>query len=99
MSPSNPGDGIGIVDFKGEKHSNATHRGTTDPEAKLMRKGNSQPTRLSYSGYMLMENRSGLCVDLLITDVTLAEHKVARQLLTPARPRRIHPKRLGAGKG
>ena len=87
--PPKPGDGIGIVDFKGEKRSNATHRRTTDPEAKLMRKGNGQPARLSYGGHMLMENRSGLCVDLLITDATLAEHKAARQLLTPARPRRI----------
>jgi IS5 family transposase len=46
-----------------------------------------------------MENRSGLCVDLLITDATLAEHQAARQLLTRARRRKIHPKTLGADKG
>ena len=50
---------------------------TTDPEAKLMRKGNGQPAKLSYGGHALMENRSGLCVDLLITDATLAEHQAA----------------------
>ena len=97
--PPKPGDGSGMVDFKGEKRSNATHQSTTDPDAKLMRKGNSQPAKLSYGGHALMENRSGLCVDLLITDATLAEHQAARQLLTRARRRKIHPKTLGADKG
>jgi transposase len=36
--PPKPGDGTGMVDFKGEKRSNATHQSTTDPDAKLMRK-------------------------------------------------------------
>ena len=97
--PPKPGDGTGMVDFKGEKRSNATHQSTTDPDAKLMRKGNGQPAKLSYGGHALMENRSGLCIDLLITDATMAEHKAARQLLTRARRRRIHPKTLGADKG
>jgi transposase len=97
--PPRPGDGTGMVDFKGEKRSNATHQSTTDPDAKLMRKGNGQPAKLSYGGHALMENRSGLCVDLLITDATLAEHQAARQLLTRARRRKIHPKTLGADKG
>ena len=97
--PPKPGDGTGMVDFKGEKRSNATHQSTTDPEAKLMRKGNGQPAKLSYGGHALMENRSGLCVDLLITDATLAEHQAAGQLLTRARRRRIRPKTLGADKG
>lgn len=98
--PPKPGeDGTGMVDFKGEKRSNATHQSSTDPEAKLMRKGKGQPARLSYGGHALMENRSGLCVDLLITDATLAEHQAARQLLTRARRRKIHPKTLGADKG
>ena len=97
--PPKPGDGTGMVDFKGERRSNATHQSTTDPDAKLMRKGNGQPAKLSYGGHALMENRSGLCVDLLITDATLAEHQAARQLLTRARRRKIHPKTLGADKG
>lgn len=96
--PPKPGDGTGMVDFKGEKRSNATHQSTTDPEAKLMRKGNGQPAKLSYGGHALMENRSGLWVDLLITDATLAEHQAARQLLTRARRRKIHPKTLGSDK-
>jgi transposase len=97
--PPKPGDGTGMVDFKGEKRSNAIHQSTTDPDAKLMRKGNGQPAKLSYGGHALMENRSGLCVDLLITDATLAEHQAAQQLLTRARRRKIHPKALGADNG
>ena len=57
--PPKPGDGTGMVDFKGEKRSNATHQSTTDPEAKLMRKGNGQPARLSYGGHALMETAAG----------------------------------------
>ncbi|WP_200832254.1 transposase, partial [Cognatazoarcus halotolerans] len=68
--PKDGGDGTGMVDFKGEKRSNATHQSTTDPESKLMRKGNGQPAKLSYGGHVLMENRNGLCVDILVTDAT-----------------------------
>ena len=83
-----------MVDFKGERRSNATHQSTTDPDSRLMRKGNGQPAKLSYGGHVLMENRNGLCVDILVT--AAAEHRAARQLLTRARRRRIHPKTLGA---
>ena len=48
--------------FHGEKRSNETHRSTTDPEAKLYRKGDGQPARLCYMGHALMENRHGLAV-------------------------------------
>ncbi len=64
-----------------------------------MRKGNGQPARLSYGGHVLMENRHGLCVDILITESTQAEHRAARTMLTRARRRRIHPKSLAADKG
>ncbi len=97
--PKSGGDGTGMVDFKGEKRGNATHESSTDPEARLMRKGKGQPARLSYGAHVLMENRSGLCVDVLVTPSTCAEHRAARDLLTRARRRRIHPKTLGADKG
>ena len=48
--------------FHGEKRSNETHRSTTDPDAKLYRKGDGQPARLCYMGHALMENRHGLAV-------------------------------------
>ncbi|WP_341675111.1 IS5 family transposase [Niveibacterium sp. SC-1] len=97
--PKPGGDGTGMVDFKGETRSNATHQRTTDPEARLMRKGNGQPAKLSYGAHVLMENRSGLCVDVLVTASTRAKHLAASDLLTRARRRRIHPKTLSADKG
>ena len=36
-APEDPGNPS--VDFRGEKRTNATHRSTTDPEARLCRKG------------------------------------------------------------
>jgi transposase len=58
------------VDFHGEKRSNATHESKTDPEAKLARKGNNVPAKLSYSEHALMENRNGLLVDLRLESAT-----------------------------
>jgi transposase len=61
-APPGPGRN-GERDFKGEKRSNATHASTTDPDARLYRKGNGQPAELCYIGHALMENRNGLMVD------------------------------------
>jgi len=49
-------------DFHGEKRSNETHASTTDPEARLYRKGDGKESRLCYMGHALMENRNGLVV-------------------------------------
>lgn len=59
------GDGPGRNaerNFHGEKRSNETHRSTTDPEARLYKKGDGQPAKLCYIGHALMENRNGLAV-------------------------------------
>jgi len=48
--------------FHNEKRSNDTHQSTTDPEARLYKKGDGQPAKLCYIGHTLMENRSGLAV-------------------------------------
>jgi hypothetical protein len=48
------------ADFRGQKRSNQTHRGTTDPEARLYRKGSGMEAKLAYIGHALMENRAGL---------------------------------------
>src|SRR5215207_2606936 len=50
------------VDFKGEKRSNETHESTTDPEARLYRKGAGMEAKLCFIGHALMENRSGRMV-------------------------------------
>ncbi len=65
--PASGGGRNAEVDFKGEKRRNDTHASTTDPDAKLYRKGNGQPSQLSYLGHVLMENRSGLCVGTKVT--------------------------------
>jgi transposase len=97
--PRSGGDGTGMVDFRGEKRSNATHESSTDPEAKLMRKGNGQPAKLSFGAHALMENRNGLLVDLSITDATVAEPKAIYPLLDRRRLARRYMSTLGADKG
>jgi len=92
-------DGSGMRDWKGERRSNATHESSTDPEARLMRKGNGQPAKLSYGAHVLMDNRHGLCAALALTEATLAEHRAADRLLAQARRRRWRIKTVGADKG
>jgi len=97
--PKSGPDGTGMVDFRGEKRSNATHESSTDPEAKLMRKGNGQPAKLSFGAHALMENRSGLLVDVAITDSRLFEPKAAAPMLDRRRRARAGMRTLGADKG
>ena len=54
-----PGLGNTWTDFKGHQRKNDTHASTTDPEAKLVRKGNGQEARLRFLGHATMENRNG----------------------------------------
>src|SRR5207247_9760926 len=51
-----PGPG-GDVDFRGEKRKNETHESSTDPDARLWTKSRGSQAKLSYMGYVLMENR------------------------------------------
>lgn len=97
--PKDGGDGTGMVDFKGERRTNATHESKTDPEAKLMRRGWGQPAKLCFGGHALMDNRTGLCADLQITDARMAEPKAAEALLARQRRKRVRPRTLGADKG
>jgi transposase len=98
--PPRPGtDGTGMADFRGEKRSNATHESTTDPQSRLMRKGNGQPAKLSYGAHALMENRHGLLIDFSITDATWAEPRTAEPLLDRRRKGRRCMGTLGADKG
>ena len=78
-----PGGGRnGERDFRGEPRSNATHASTTDPDARLYRKGNGQESRLCYMGHALMENRHGLAVLGEVTQATgTAEREAALALL------------------
>jgi transposase len=70
------------VDYRGEKRRNETHASTTDPEARLMRKGLGKETKLCFAGHVLMENRNGLIVDIDLTQATgRAEREAALRML------------------
>jgi len=77
------GDGSNAdVDFRGEKRSNDTHESTTDPEAKLMRKGYGKEAKLSFSAHSLMENRNGLLVGFSVDEASgTAERRNALRLI------------------
>jgi transposase len=95
--PDDPGNPT--VDFHGEKRSNETHESTTDPDARLARKGKGKEAKLSYSAHALIENRNGLVLDVQV-DVAdgYAERRMALEMLDNNLPgqRRIT---VGADKG
>lgn len=89
--PGNPS-----VDFRGEKRSNATHQSTTDPEARLRKKAAGQEAKLCYALHALMENRSGLYVDLRVSSaVGVTEGDAALTMLKEQTQART----VGADKG
>ena len=55
------------MDFHGERRRNETHRSTTDPEARLAKKGKGKEARLCFGTHVLMDNREGLVVDVRLT--------------------------------
>jgi transposase len=92
--PGNPS-----VDFHGEKRSNATHQSTTDPDARLLRKGKGKEAKLVFMGHALMENRNGLLMDFQVSEATgRAERDAVPELLERAKERGFDPKTLGADK-
>ena len=95
--PDDPGNPT--VNFRGEKRSNATHQSTTDPEARLAKKGRGFESKLAYLGHALMENRHGLLVDFQVTHATgTAERDIVPQLVYDAELRGFHPRTLGGDK-
>ncbi len=78
--PDDPGNPT--VNFHGQRRSNETHASTTDPEAKLARKGRGKEAKLSYSGNLLIENRNGLIVNAMAWEATgTAERDTALLML------------------
>lgn len=69
------------MNFHGQKRSNETHTSTTDPQARLYRKGRAREAKLCYMGHVLMENRYGLVVDTQVTQATgFAEREAALRM-------------------
>ncbi len=85
--------------FHKEKRSNETHESTTDPDARLYKKGDGQPAKLCYMGHALMENRHGLAVLGGVSQATgTAERDEALALVDRRRGRRRRRITLGADK-
>jgi transposase len=91
--PGNPS-----VDFHGEQRSNLTHRSTTDPEARLARKGAGKEAKLSYAGHVLMDNREGLAVGSRVNQATGRAEPEAAIMLVEEIPGHSRVT-LGADKG
>lgn len=87
------------ADFHGETRSNATHASTTDPEAKLYRKGAGTEARLAFLGHALMENRCGLVVDACLTHANGHAERLAALAMIEKRADRPRAITLGADKG
>src|SRR6201981_1187369 len=96
-----PADGDGRnreADFHGEKRSNDTHASTTDPEARLYRKGPGKEAKLCFMGHALMENRNGLVVDACLTEANGHAERIAALHMSEPRAERPTPITLGADK-
>jgi transposase len=95
--PDDPGNPA--VDFHGERRSNATHISLTDVEAELARKGKGKEAKLAFGAHVLMENRHGLCVDVLVTPaVSTTEREAGLRLVHRARARGLRVRTVGGDK-
>jgi transposase len=83
------------INFRGERRSNETHASTTDPEARLYRKGDGMEAKLCFMGHALMENRHGLIVDACVTQADGHAERIAA--LAMIEPWADRPKRTTLG--
>ena len=89
------------VSFRGERRRNATHRSTTDPDARLARRGPGREAQLSYQVHYTMDNRTRFTLEVETTRAEgTAEVRAGRTMLTRLRRRqRLKPRTVGADKG
>ena len=72
----------GERDFRGETRRNDTHASTSDPEARLFRKGDGKEAKLCFMGHLLMENRNGLVVAARLTQASgTAEREAGLEMI------------------
>jgi len=96
--PAQGGGRNAEADFHGQKRSNDTHASTTDPDARLYRKGKGKETKLCFIGHGLMENRHGLLVDACLTLADGHAERVAALHMIEPRADRATAITLGADK-
>ena len=97
--PRNPS-----VNFRGERRTNATHASTTDPDARLAKKGAGKEAVLSYQASVLTENRHGRVVLTAVDPadgprVERAQAEEMLQALAAARGPGARPATVGADRG
>jgi len=86
------------ADFHGQKRTNDTHASTTDPDARLYKKGKGKEAKLCFMGHGLMENRHGLLVDACLTLAGGHAERVAALHMIEPRADRAQAITLGADK-
>lgn len=80
-----PQRGSGI---RGRKLLRDTHESTSDPQARLYRKSAQGPSRPSYLGHVITENRNGLIMEACVTEAgRRAELDAALAMLAEMAPR------------
>ena len=87
----------GERDFHGERRANDTHASTTDPEARLFRKGGGKEAKLCFMGHALMENRHALIVDSRVSEANGTAERDQAEAMLAAVPGR-HPVTVGGDK-
>lgn len=88
-----PGGRNPDVSFRGQRRSNATHRSTTDPDARLARRGDGREAQPSYQVHYTMDNKSRFTLDVettraegnaeIVAGLTMLTRLKRRQGLTP----------------
>jgi len=96
--PADGGARNAEADFHGQKRSNETHASTSDPDARLYRKGQGKEAKLCFMGHGLMENRHGLLVDACLTVADGHAERVAALHMIEPRGDRPQAITLGADK-
>ena len=89
------------VDFRGERRGNATHGSTTDPDARLARKGKNVGAFLCHSVHALTENRHGLVLAIAVAEANgRAERECALEMVDRVRQEHhVRVATLGADMG
>jgi len=103
-APPSPGDDDDpknpTVNFRGERRTNATHASTTDPDARLAKKGRGQGAKLAYQASMLIDNRHGLVVQTVVGPADGGPTEVQQGIeLVQGLPARRRRRTIGADKG
>ncbi len=91
-TPPSSGEGGGRNaerNFRGEKRTNDTHSSTTDPDARLFRKGIGKEAKLCHMGHVMTENQNNLIIHARLTEANgTAERATALDMIDDnAKPR------------